>query len=315
MRVVFLGSPAFAVPSLERLAASRHEVAAVVTNPDRAAGRGRRLRPPPVKVAAETLGLPILQPASPRQPDLPEQLAVVEPDAFAVIAFSILPKRLLAVPRLGSVNVHPSLLPAYRGAAPIIWALFDGCTETGISTFLLNPSVDAGDILLQERVAIDPDETAGELEARLAVDGAELLLRSLDGLEDGTLEPQPQIGTGSTRAPKLTRQDGQIDWTWPAERVRNRVRGANPMPGAFTSWSGSGLKVHRAQISPGEGTPGTVLIADGRDGIVVACGRGALRLTQVQPEGRPRMMADAFVRGYRLAVGERLGSAPPVDAT
>lgn len=315
MRVVFLGTPAFAVPSLERLAASRHQVAAVVTNPDRPAGRGRQLRPPPVKIAAETLGLPILQPTSPRQRELPGQLAAFEPDAFAVIAFSILPRRLLAVPRLGSVNVHPSLLPAYRGAAPIIWALFDGCTETGISTFLLNPSIDAGDILLQERVAIDPDETAGELEARLAVDGAELLLRSLDGLEDGTLEPRPQIGAGSSRAPKLTRQDGCIDWTWPAERVRNRVRGANPMPGAFTHWSGGSLKVHRAAIDTGDGPPGTVLTADGRDGIVVACGQGALRLTQVQPEGRPRMTADEFVRGYRLAVGQRLGGEPRVEGT
>jgi methionyl-tRNA formyltransferase len=307
VRVVFLGTPAFAVPSLERLAASRHEVAAVVTNPDRAAGRGRRLRPPPVKAAALALGLPILQPPSPKAADLRHQLARLQPDAFAVIAFSILPKRLLAIPRLGSVNVHPSLLPAYRGAAPIIWALFDGCRETGITTFLLSPRIDGGDILLQERVTIGTDETAGELEARLAVDGAELLVRSLDGLESGTIEPPPQDTAGVTRAPKLTKEDGRLDWSWSAEQVRNRIRGANPMPGACTSWSGGVLKVHRAEICAGTGASGTVLIADGREGVTVACGQGALRLTEVQPQGRPRMAADAFVRGHSLHAGDRLG--------
>jgi methionyl-tRNA formyltransferase len=307
VRVVFLGTPAFAVPSLERLAASRHEVAAVVTNPDRAAGRGRKLRPPPVKVAAEALGLLLLQPTSPKDPELRSQLAAFEADAFAVVAFSILPKKLLAVPRLGSVNVHPSLLPAYRGAAPIVWALFDGCTETGISTFLLNPRVDGGDILLQQRVAIDADETAGELEARLAIDGAELLVASLDGLAEGTIVPRRQAAEGITRAPKLSREDGQLDWSWSATRLCNRVRGANPMPGAFTHWRGGLLKVHRAVLAPGADTPGTVLAADARQGIVVACGEGAVQLTEVQPEGRPRMAADAFVSGYPLAAGDRLG--------
>lgn len=306
MRVVFLGTPAFAVPSLQQLAASRHKVTAVVTNPDRGAGRGRKLRPPPVKVAAQALGLPVLQPESPKAPELLDQLAAIDADAFAVIAFSILPKRLLKLPRLGSVNVHPSLLPAYRGAAPIIWALFDGCTETGISTFLLNPSVDGGDILLQDRVRIDPDETAGELEARLAVDGANLLVRSLDGLEDGSITQQRQTNAGVTRAPKLTREDGQLDWNWPAERVRNRVRGANPMPGAYTQWSGGTLKVHRATLVEASGAAGQVLAVD--DGIVVACGQGAVRLQEVQPEGRPRMAADDFVRGYPLlTAGDQLG--------
>lgn len=310
MRVVFLGTPTFAVASLEAVAASRHEVAAVVTNPDRAAGRGRKLRPPPVKEAAQRLGLPVLQPASPKDPALPDQLRALEADAFAVIAFSILPKALLAIPRMGSVNVHPSLLPAYRGAAPIIWALFDGCTETGISTFRLNPRVDAGDILLQKRVAIGADETAGELEARLAIDGADLLVASLDGLEDGTIEPQSQGKEGVSRAPKLTKQDGWLDWSWPAERVRNRIRGANPMPGAHTTWSGGSLKVHRAVAATQTGEPGTVLAAD-ESGILVACSQHSVLLTEVQPEGRPRMDAGAFVRGYRLAAGERLGQAGP----
>lgn len=310
MRVVFLGTPAFAVPSLERLASSRHEVAAVVTNPDRAAGRGRKLRPPPVKTTAIDLGLPVLQPESPKDPVLADQLRDLAPDALAVVAFSILPKRLLAIPRLGSVNVHPSLLPAYRGAAPIVWALFDGCTETGISTFLLNPRVDAGDILLQERVPVDANETAGELEARLALDGADLLVRSLDGLESGSIVPVPQTQAQGqvTRAPKLSREDGRIDWSWPAERVRNRIRGANPMPGAFTRWNDSTLKLHLAEAGPQAETGPCGLVLDvGSGGIIVACGQGTLRLTQVQPEGRPRMGADDFIRGYHLAAGDILG--------
>ena len=282
----------------------------MVTNPDRRAGRGRRLRPPPVKTEATALGLPVLQPESPRDPGLAEELRALAPDALAVVAWSILPGRLLGVPRLGSVNVHPSLLPAYRGAAPIVWALFDGCAETGVTTFLLNRRVDAGDILLQERAAIGRDETAGELEARLAEDGARLLVRSLDGLEEGRLRPRPQPGTGVSRAPKLTREDGRIDWGWPAERVRNRVRGANPVPGAFTEWPRGVLKVHR--VEPAESAaagipPGQVLSAGPRDGVVVACGDGAVRLTEVQPAGRPRMPGAALARGWPLRPGDRLG--------
>jgi methionyl-tRNA formyltransferase len=312
VRVVFLGTPAFAVPSLRRLAASRHEVVAVVTNPDRAAGRGRKMRPPPVKVAAEALALPLLQPESTKDPGLVDELASYTPDAFAVIAFSILPKKLLAIPRMGSVNVHPSLLPAYRGAAPIVWALFDGCVETGITTFLLNPKMDAGDILLQQRIPIGVDESAGELEARLAVDGADLLVRSLDGLQTGTITPRAQSLEGATRAPKLTKEDGRLDWTWPAAQVRNRVRGANPMPGAFTDWRGGTLKIHRAEIVAGLVSagvpPGVVLTATATDGIVVACEEGAIRLTEVQPEGRPRMATEAFLRGNALAAGTRFGT-------
>ena len=282
----------------------------MVTNPDRAAGRGRRLRPPPVKTAAAALEFPVLQPDSPREPGLAEALEDLAPDALAVVAYSILPGRLLRVPRLGSVNVHPSLLPAYRGAAPIVWALFDGCTETGVTTFLLNRRVDTGDILLQERVAVGDDETAGELEARLAEDGARLLVRSLDGMEEGRLQPRPQSRQGASRAPRLSREDGRIDWGWPAARVRNRVRGANPMPGAFTEWKRGVLKVHRVELvepAPGGALPGQVLGPGPEEGVVVACGDGAVRLTEVQPAGRPRMSGEAFVRGYPLRPGERLG--------
>lgn len=312
MKLLFLGTPHFAVPTLRCLAASRHQIVAVVTNPDRPRGRGRRLAPPPVKEAAEELGLPVLQPESPRDRGLPARLAELGADAFAVVAYSILPRRILAVPPRGSVNLHPSLLPAYRGAAPIIWALFNGETETGITTFRLNPRVDAGDLLLQERVAIGADETAGELEARLSELGARMMARSFDGLEDGTLTPAPQSDEGVTRAPKLSRADGRLDWAWTAAQVHNRVRGANPVPGAFTEWGGQPLKVHRtrlrAEVAPG--APGAVLEA-GDGGLVVSAADGALELLEVQPAGKAAMKGADFVRGYPIAAGDRLGAPAP----
>jgi methionyl-tRNA formyltransferase len=303
-----MGTPDFAVPTLTQLAESRHEVLAVVTNPDRRKGRGRKLAAPPVKEKALELGLPVLQPASTKEPQLQEALAALAPDLFVVVAFSILPRRLLAVPRLGSVNLHPSLLPAYRGAAPIVWAVVNGETETGISTFLLNPRVDAGDILLQRRVSIGADETAGELEARLCPIGARMVVATLDGLEDGTLTPQPQSQQGVTRAPKLEKEDGRIDWQQPAPAIRNLVRGLNPFPGAFTTWQGQPLKIHRAQLANEQGAPGTVLRADPRSGLVVACGAGALLLEQVQPAGKAPMLGTAFLLGNPVAVGAQLGS-------
>lgn len=308
MKLLLLGTPDFAVPTLRQLAASRHEVLAVVTNPDRPRGRGRRLAAPPVKEAAEELGLPVLQPESPRDRDLPDQLSEFGADAFAVVAYSILPRRLLAVPPQGSVNLHPSLLPAYRGAAPIVWALFNGETETGITTFRLNPRVDAGDLLLQERVGIGPEDTAGELEARLAGLGADLMVRSFDGLDDGSLTPAPQSDAGVTRAPKLSREDGRLDWAWTAARIHNRVRGANPVPGAFTEWRGQPLKVHRSRLRPdvAPGLPGAILEAG--DEFVVSAGDGALSLLQVQPAGKGAMKGPDFVRGYRIAVGDVLGT-------
>ncbi|MDP6701396.1 MAG: methionyl-tRNA formyltransferase [Candidatus Latescibacteria bacterium] len=303
-----MGTPQFAVPTLQALAESRHQLAAVVTNPDRPQGRGRQLAPPPVKECAQTLGIDVLQPASIRDPGLAAALSALAPDLFVVVAFSILPGKLLAIPRLGSVNLHPSLLPAYRGAAPIIWAVVNGEQETGISTFQLNPRVDAGDILLQRRVGIGPDETAGELEARLCRTGAEMVVETVDGLEDGTLSARPQDSEGTTRAPKLDKEDGRIDWQRPAAAIRNQIRGMNPVPGAFTTWQGQPLKIHRAECADGAGAPGTVRSADDRQGPVVACGAGALLLTEVQPAGKAAMEGTAFARGYPIAAGALLGA-------
>ncbi len=302
-----MGTPHFAVPTLERLATSRHEVLAVVTNPDRPKGRGRKLAAPPVKEKALERGLAILQPESAQDPALHAALADLAPDLFVVVAFSILPKALLAVPRIGSVNLHPSLLPAYRGAAPIVWAVANGESETGISTFLLNPRVDAGDLLIQRRVAIGADETAGELEARLCPLGADMVLETVDGLEAGTLSPLPQDKRGVTRAPKLNKEDGRIDWSLPAQHIRNRIRGFNPFPGAFTTHGGQQLKIHRAQQVDGAGPAGQVLQADRGNGLVVACGQDALCLESVQPAGKAPMASSAFLLGHSIAPGTRLG--------
>ena len=312
MRLIFLGTPEFAVPSLQRLGESRHEIAAVVTNPDRPRGRGRQPRPPPVKEAAAEFGLGVLQPESPQDPDLIDQLRALQPDLLAVVAFSILPPELLAIPRCGAVNLHPSLLPAYRGAAPIVWAVIRGERETGITTFLLDQRVDAGGILLQRRTPVGPDETAGELEARLREAGADLLVETVDRLEEGTVQPRPQDEAGRTRAPKLSREDGRIDWNRTAETVRNHIRGTNPVPGAFTELGQGTLKVHRARVAETRltGAPGTVLECDPRTGLVVATRDGAVLLTELQPAGKPRMEGTAFVRGNPIAVGSRFGSCP-----
>ena len=313
MKLIFMGTPDFAVPTLRRLASSDHQILAVVTNPDRPKGRGRQQAAPPAKSVAQELGLDLLQPTSLEDPEFETRLAALGPDLFAVVAFSILPRRLLAIPRLGSVNLHPSLLPAYRGAAPIIWAVIDGRTETGISTFLLKPRVDAGDILLQRRVAIHPDETAGELDGRLRQLGAELMCETIDGLEQGTLQPRLQESGQVTRAPKLAKEDGRIDWDQPAETIRNLIRGTNPVPGAFTEWSGGLLKIHRARIIETDlkGEAGHVLAVDPRQGLLVAARDTALLLTNVQPAGKKPMEGTAFVRGYQIEPGARFG--PAVD--
>jgi methionyl-tRNA formyltransferase len=261
-----------------------------------------------VKEKALELGLDVLQPASVKDPALREQLTALAPDLFVVVAFSILPRRLLAVPHQGSVNLHPSLLPAYRGAAPIVWAVANGETETGISTFQLNPRIDAGDILLQKRVAIAPDETAGELEVRLCSIGADMVVETVNGLEDHTLQPQAQNAAGVTRAPKLEKEHGRIDWKQPAAQIRNQIRGFNPFPGAFTTWQEQTLRIHRAHMVEEAGTPGTVLNADPRRGLVIACGEGALLLQQVQPAGKATMESKAFILGHAIEVGSRLGN-------
>ena len=310
MKVVFMGTPDFAVPSLQQIVDGGLDVVGIVTRPDKPRGRGQKLQPTEVKAAAQDLGLdvPIMQPESLKDTGFLADLKALEADLFAVVAFLILPKAVLAIPPLGSVNVHPSLLPKYRGAAPIQWAVINGETETGVTIFRLSPRIDAGDVLIQERVAIGGDETAGELYERLKGVGAALLVRAIKGVENGTVMPIPQSDEGVTRAPKLEKEDGLIVWAKDATDIRNLIRGVNPFPGAFTLWQGQVLKVHRASVVDGVGKPGAVVGVDGKTGLCVATGQGALLLDEVQPAGKKRMSGADFVRGYPVKTGEVLGS-------
>ena len=307
MRLVFMGTPEFAVPSLERLAGSDHEIVSVISRPDRPRGRGRRLQPTPVKAAAEALDLPVYQPESLGDSETVTRLEAFEADLFVVVAFVILPRRTLEIPRMGSVNLHPSLLPRYRGAAPIQWAVINGETETGATTFLLSGRVDAGDLLLQEKTTIGSEETAGELHDRMMQSGADLVLRSVDGLSDGSLTPRPQSDEGATRAPKLEREDAWIRWDLGAESIRNLIRGTNPVPGAYTDSGGGSLKVLRAERGDQNGPNGVVVGVDRKRGVEVAAGEGSLTLTEVQPQGKRAMTGAEWARGCGIKVGDRFG--------
>jgi methionyl-tRNA formyltransferase len=309
MKIVFMGTPDFAVPSLQKIVESDLDVVGIVTRPDKPRGRGQKLQATEVKAAAQTLGLnvPILQPESLKSKSFQEDLKALNADLFAVVAFLILPKSVLAIPRLGSVNVHPSLLPKYRGAAPIQWAIIKGETETGVTIFRLSPRIDAGDVLIQERVTIDPNETAGALYERLKIKGAELLVQAITGVANESVTPIPQSDEGITRAPKLEKEDGRINWTQNAGDIRNLIRGVNPFPGAFTMWQDQVLKVHRASVVEGVGEPGKVLSVDGKTGLLVATGKETLLLDEIQPAGKKRMAGADFVRGYPVQPGEKLG--------
>ncbi len=317
MRVVYMGTPDFAVPSLEALSRrTEHEVAGIVTAPDRPKGRGLKTVSSPVKEAALRHGIPLWQPDKLRDPGFLRALRTLEADLFVVVAFRILPAELLAIPPRGTVNLHPSLLPRYRGAAPIQWAVMSGDEETGVTTFLIEKKVDAGDILCQETVPIGPEETAGELHDRLSGIGAGLLLRTLDLMAAGGVRPRPQTGH-ATPAPRIAREDGRIDWRLPARAIHNRVRGLNPVPMAFTTWQGKNLRVIRSRPvgldEDGMFEPGGIVRADERRGIIVQTGEGGLELVGVQPGGRNRLDGAEFLRGYRPAVGDRFG-APDAES-
>ena len=307
MRVLFYGTPSFALPTLHALLA-RHHVVAVVTQPDRPAGRGQRAQASPVKAVAVERGLPIMQPARLRDPGWPERLAEPAADVAVVVAFGqILPRAVLDVPARGSINVHASLLPRYRGAAPVAWAIIRGERETGITTFRMDAGMDTGPVLLQRATAIGPDETAGELAERLAVLGAEVLLETLDRLE--TLAPQPQDSRAATLAPRLRKEDGLLDWTEPAAALAARVRGLNPWPGAVTAAPGGRLLIWRAAALEGRGEPGVLTSAAGR--LAIGTGEGLLLPVEVQPENRRSMAWDAYLRGSRLGPGAPLGAPAP----
>lgn len=312
MRVVFLGSGPLGRPTLDALDAHDEvDLAAVVTQPDRPAGRGLALKPTPVKTRAEALGLRVHQPTYVNE--YLDELRALDADAFVVAAFGqILSREVLDVPRLAPINLHASLLPKYRGAAPVHWALINGESETGVTTIVMTEGLDAGPILVQRALAIDDADTAGTLEVRLAEVGAEAVIETLRGLRDDTLEPTPQDPDEATFAPKIHKAQGAIDWTAGADELANWVRGLNPWPGAYTLWRGDRLKIHFARVAPPEladerGDPGDV-VGVGTEGPCVQTGDGLLELTDVQPAGKRSMRGIDFVNGYRVEVGERLGS-------
>lgn len=307
LRVVFMGTPDFAVPCLDRLVAEGHEVAAVVTQPDRPKGRGQKLAASPVKEASVGHGLAVLQPASIKTPDFYAAMAALKPDVAVVVAFGqFLPGALLALPPLGCINVHASLLPAYRGAAPIHWAVMNGETVTGVTTMYMDTGMDTGDMILKAETPIGPDETTGEVHDRLKGLGAGVLAETLALAAAGRAPRAPQDGAAATYAPLLTRAVERIDWSKPAATVHNQVRGLSPWPGAYCVHGDKVLKVWRSELAPGAGgQPGQIVAADD-GGVVVAAGTGAVRLTEVQPENRRRMAAGEYARGYGITTGEFL---------
>lgn len=307
MRLVFFGTPDVAVLALRTLLASRHEVVAVVTQPDRPRGRGRKPSPPPVKEVAEAHGIPVLQPESPKDEGFAERLRSFRPGALGVVAYGhILPVAVLEV--APAINIHFSLLPRYRGAAPVQRALMDRATETGISAFLLEPTLDTGPVVLAERVEVGPEETAGELLARLGPIGARMLVEALDGFEAGSLRPVAQDSSYASPAPKIKPEEARIDWAAPADRIVNLVRALNPEPGAWTTFRGKRMTVWRARVTDApSGAPGEI-IPMAKERFVVAAGSGAVEPLELQPEGKRRMSAEEFARGYRPGPEDRLGA-------
>jgi methionyl-tRNA formyltransferase len=307
MRIIFMGTPEFACPTLSKMIERGEQIVAVVTQPDRPKGRGQQTLPPPVKVLAEQHGIPVLQPVKVRQPDVIEQIRSYNPDVIVVVAFGqILPKALLEIPKHGCINVHASLLPRYRGAAPLNWCIINGETETGITTMMMDVGLDTGDMLLKAATPIDPDEDTRSLHDRLSQIGADLLAETLDHLAAGKLVPEKQDDSVTCYAPMLKKEDGLIDWAKDACTIKNLVRGMTPWPGAYSYLDDKLLKVYRVQYATGTGTPGEVIKA-GRDGIEVACGTGSIVLHELQLEGKKRLNAGEFLAGCKLEPGIVLG--------
>ena len=313
LRIVFCGTPAFAVPSLQRLIAEPDfEVAGVVTQPDRPRGRGREIHSSPVKDAAVAAGIPVYQPEKIRSDEAYDYFKRLTPDAVVIIAYGqIISQRLIDIPRLGWINLHASLLPKYRGAAPINWAIANGEKLTGLTTMQIDAGLDTGPMLLKYETGIGADETAPELTARLAEAGAPLIVETLRRLDRGEIAPTPQDNSQATFAPILRKEDGRIDWWLSAYEIYNRIRGLQPWPGAFTTFRGKNCRIWGQPLKPpaAGGTPGLILPSK-EDGLGVICGgRTVLRIEYIQLEGRNRVTDGEFMSGARIAPGERFGSS------
>jgi methionyl-tRNA formyltransferase len=309
MRLVYMGTPQFAVAPLHALAAAGHEIAGVVTRTDKPAGRGRSLAAPPVKRAAQELGLAIFQPGRVGDPEFINQLRDIGPEAIIVAAYGqLLSKEILTLPLFGCINIHASLLPLYRGAAPINWAIINGERETGNTVMLMNEGMDTGAILMQESIVIGPEDTAGTLAEKLASLGAKLITTALPLLASGKLAPIAQDGTKATRAPLLKKGDGLIDWDIPAREIHNRVRGLSPWPGAYCYLDGQMVKIIKTFALDGAGEPG-LLYQNEKNILEAGTGKGRLRILKVQPEGKKPMTASEFMRGHRGIAGKKFSKA------
>ena len=307
MKIIFMGTPDFAAASLEALIDSRHEIQAVVTQPDKPKGRKGELTPSPVKVVAEEKGIKVYQPLKVRDEEFVETLRAYNPDVIVVVAFGqIIPLSILKMPKFGCVNIHGSLLPKYRGAAPIQWAVLDGEKETGITTILMDEGIDTGDILLKKTIKIDADETSGSLFDKLMALGAETILETLDELEKGNLTPTKQGESPTAYAKMLTKAMGLIDFTKPAKELDCFVRGMDPWPSAYTLLAGKTLKLWKVRAVEGGGKAGSV-IEIGKESFTVVCGEGAIEVIEVQLEGKKRMSAGDFLKGSTLNIGQELG--------
>lgn len=306
MKILFMGSAAFAVPALEALAAqTRHKILEIVSQPDKPAGRGMGIHACPVAETAKRLKLPLRQPESVRAAEEIEHFRSLAPDMIVIIAYGkILPRAIIDIPPKGAVNVHASLLPKYRGAAPINWAIVNGERETGVTTMFINEEMDAGDIIFKCATPIDDDETSVSLHDNLAGMGADLLLKTIETIEDGGVSATPQDHSKATFAPMLKKEDGRIKWSKSAWEIYNRVRGLKPWPGTFTTFAGGTLAVHEAApFETEKSAPAGTVIESGKH-LAVACGKGALYLLEVQPAGKRRMKVEDFLRGHRIEEGE-----------
>ena len=308
MRIVFMGTPEVAAYSLERLLGGPEPVVGVVTQPDRPAGRGQKTIPSPVYKVGESHSVPILAPEKIREPSFFDVLKNWAPDLIVVVAYGrILPRRVLELASHGCLNLHYSLLPKYRGAAPVAWTIINGEEKSGVTTMHLVEKMDAGPIFLQREISVAPDDTTASLQAKLAPEGAELLMETIAGIKAANITPRAQNESEATYAPILKKEDGLIDWSLSASAIERRVRGLNPWPSAYTHLAGNLLKIHRARVveMEQEAAPGEVVKAD-KDGLWVATGAGALILEEVQLENRKRMTAGEFLNGTRLEKGARL---------
>ncbi len=309
MRIVYMGTPDFAVPTLIKLQESGHEIVGVFTQPDKPQGRKMILTPPPVKQQAMEYGIPVYQPETFKNGACAELLQELAPDLIVVVAYGkLLPKYVLELPQHGCINVHGSLLPRWRGAAPIQWSVIAGDKTAGVTTMQMDVGLDTGDMLLTYETEIGARETAGELYERLAERGAELLLETLQRLEAGTLQPKAQVDSASCYASMLDKQLAVVDWSKSAQEIDCLIRGLNPWPIALTTLHGERMKLYAAEPTEGSGTAGTVLSADAKRGIVVACGEDALCLTEIQVVGKKRMRAVDFLRGHAVEAGTILGA-------